>query len=200
MEKKVNLNWLPLILGCTAFLGAVVLMSSHVLTEERIEMQNQQRILRSLKYILPQHLYNKPLLDSTIDIYLPDQLGHREPQKMYRAFLNDDLSAVAIPVVARNGYSGDIRLLVGVEASGELIAVSIISHQETPGLGDLIESRKSDWLKQFIGRSLDNPKTANWKVKKDTGVFDQTTGATITARAAVDAIKRALLYAREQFE
>ncbi|HET8791735.1 MAG TPA: RnfABCDGE type electron transport complex subunit G, partial [Modicisalibacter sp.] len=91
-------------------------------------------------------------------------------------------------------YSGDISLLVGIDANGELTGVRVLSHRETPGLGDKIEVRKSDWITQFAGLSLGNPPIEQWAVKKDGGVFDAFTGATITPRAVIGAIKRSLEY------
>jgi len=100
-------------------------------------------------------------------------------------------------VVAPDGYGGPIRLLVGIRKSGELAGVRVVRHSETPGLGDFIEADKGDWIEQFEGLSLGDPPREQWAVKKDGGRFDQMTGATITPRAVVKAIRNALLYFRE---
>ena len=70
----------------------------------------------------------------------------------------------------------------------------VLAHRETPGLGDLVEERRSSWVTRFTGRSLADPAPDRWKVKKDGGAFDQFTGATITPRAVVKAVKNALEY------
>ncbi|HEY5791334.1 MAG TPA: RnfABCDGE type electron transport complex subunit G, partial [Gammaproteobacteria bacterium] len=101
---------------------------------------------------------------------------------------------------APDGYSGAIRMLVGIRADGRVAGVRVISHKETPGLGDKIEPGKSDWSRSFVGRALGNPGSASWRVRKDGGVFDQFTGATITPRAVVAAVHRALLYYRDHRE
>lgn len=97
-----------------------------------------------------------------------------------------------------NGYSGNIRLLTGVSVNHQLLGVRVITHKETPGLGDKIETRKSNWIEKFSGLSLSNPSKDNWKVKRDGGVFDSFTGATITPRAIVTASYQLLLLVSEQ--
>ena len=200
MEKKIiDSLRLPLILALMVLLGSAALILSHSATKEKIEEQNRQRILNSLRLLIPDQMHDNALLDSATEIYEPELLGHRTPVVMYRGYLGESLQAVAIPVTAQDGYSGDIHLMVGVTHTGELTAVSVIAHQETPGLGDLIEASKSDWLLQFPGTSLSAPPEQQWTVKKDGGAFDQITGATITPRAVVAAVKKALAYAEEQF-
>ncbi len=114
---------------------------------------------------------------------LPDALAH-----MHRHGIS------GIPVVAPDGYSGDIRLLVGILANGELAGVRVLNHRETPGLGDAIETRRSDWIRQFAGLSLDAPPANAWTVRKDGGEFDQFAGATITPRAVIKAVRQALVF------
>ncbi len=112
----------------------------------------------------------------------------------FRARRDGEIVAVAIPVVTHRGYSGDIRLLVGVDAGGEVRGVRVLEQNETPGLGDKIKADKTDWILGFTGRSLGNPPPEGWAVKKDGGVFDQFTGATISPRAVVEAVETTLEY------
>ncbi|MFW6322762.1 MAG: RnfABCDGE type electron transport complex subunit G [Guyparkeria sp.] len=112
----------------------------------------------------------------------------------FRARRDGEIVAVAIPVVTHRGYSGDIRLLVGVDAGGEVRGVRVLEQNETPGLGDKIKADKTDWILGFTGRSLGNPPPDGWAVRKDGGVFDQFTGATISPRAVVEAVQTALEY------
>jgi electron transport complex protein RnfG len=102
--------------------------------------------------------------------------------------------AVLLGAVAPDGYSGAIRLLVAVGTDGRVIGVRVLEHRETPGLGDFIETRRSDWIHGFAGRSLGDPPPAGWQVRKDGGEFDQFTGATVTPRAVVRAVRNALTY------
>ncbi|MGH8035858.1 MAG: RnfABCDGE type electron transport complex subunit G, partial [Lysobacterales bacterium] len=88
-------------------------------------------------------------------------------------------------------------LLVGINADGSLTGVRVTSHKETPGLGDALDTARSEWILGFSGRSLDNPEPAGWAVRKDGGVYDQFTGATITPRAVVKAVHGALEYFKD---
>ena len=124
----------------------------------------------------------------------PELLGTDETMTVYRARQGTQSVAVLFPVVAPDGYSGDIRLLVGIQANGELAGVRVLNHRETPGLGDAIETRRSDWIKQFAGLSLNAPPASAWKVRKDGGEFDQFAGATITPRAVIKAVRKALVF------
>ena len=106
----------------------------------------------------------------------------------------ETMEAAVLTAVAPEGYGGGIRLLVAINYDGTLAGVRVLSHHETPGLGDKIEAERSDWILQFEGLSLENPAPRNWRVKKDGGRFDQFTGATITPRAVVAAVYDALVY------
>jgi electron transport complex protein RnfG len=108
--------------------------------------------------------------------------------------------ALVIAAVAPDGYSGSIRLLVGINRDGSLAGVRTLAHRETPGLGDRIEAQRDDWILGFAGKSLDRPALQAWRVKRDGGVFDQFTGATITPRAVVRAVKNSLIYYRDNRE
>ena len=107
-------------------------------------------------------------------------LGLTAPQEGFIAKQDNQAIAVFFPVKATEGYTGPISLVIGVKTNGELAGVRVLQHQETPGLGDQIELKKSDWVLSFNGLSLNNPQATGWKVKKDGGQFDQFTGATIT--------------------
>ena len=108
-----------------------------------------------------------------------------------------EVVGVILPATARDGYSGDIRLLVGVDKAGKLAGVRVLNHRETPGLGDKIELKKSDWVLSFNGRSLQDPTPENWAVTKDGGEFDAFTGATVTPRAVVESVRDTLRFTDE---
>lgn len=114
----------------------------------------------------------------------------------FRAMEDDEVSGVVLPVITHYGYSGDIKLIVGVDREGEVTGVRVTKQNETPGLGDKIEANKTNWIFGFDGKSLGNPGEKGWAVKKDGGVFDQFSGATITPRAVVGAIHQVLEYVR----
>lgn len=185
---------LPIILAAMTLLTSGLLMISHAMTADRIAAIKLEKKRSSLNRLIPANLVDNDFLQSAVEIYEPVKLGHRQAEQLYIGTQNGLLSVMAIPVTARNGYSGDIDILVGVQANGTITAVEIIAHKETPGLGDLIERSKSNWLEQFPETSLNDPPEADWKVKKDQGHFDQITAATITPRAVVGAVKQALLF------
>ena len=192
-------KWLlPVILATMTLITSGLLMFTHAITADKIEAIKLANKLSSLHRLIPAQMIDNDLLTDKVEIFEPVLLGHRHAETLYLGRKNNRLNAMAIPVTARNGYSGDIDLLVGVHVGGDLngqiTAVEIIAHKETPGLGDLIEAKKSDWLLQFPGTSLLQPAEKQWRVKKDQGVFDQITAATITPRAVVAAIKQALLF------
>ncbi|MDX1635332.1 MAG: electron transport complex subunit RsxG [Marinobacter sp.] len=181
-------------LGLFAVFTAGTIAVTQVVTEERIEQQVRKAEAAALFEIIPEAMHDNDLLSSTLTLSPDPLLGIREPAQAWLAKQDDEPVGVILPVVAHNGYSGDIRLLVGVAPDGEVLGVRVTSHRETPGLGDKIELKKSDWITTFEGKSLGDPEPDNWAVKKDGGAFDQFTGATITPRAVVGAVRDALRY------
>lgn len=186
-----------LILAIFAAGGAVLLAGTHWLTADRIAQEQRRAKLASLYEIVPRASHSNDMLEDTIQVKAPGRLGTPRPVTVYRARRDGEPYAVVMEAVAPNGYGGPIHLLVGIRESGELAGVRVVRHSETPGLGDFIEADKSDWIEQFGGLSLGNPPREQWAVKKDGGAFDQMTGATITPRAVVKAIRNALVYFRE---
>ena len=124
----------------------------------------------------------------------PHGLPGDDAAVIYRAYSGGEPVAALFAVTARGGYAGPIRFLVGVTVTGTVTGVRILEHRETPGLGDGIEASRSDWVHQFDGRSLGDPPPAGWRLRVDGGRFDQLTGASVTPRAVVKAIRETLLY------
>ncbi len=112
----------------------------------------------------------------------------------------NELNGIIFEVIAPDGYNGAIRLLVGVNRERQVIGVRVVSHSETPGFSDDLNVRRSDWIRQFDGKSLLNPPLERWQVRKDNGDFEQFTGATITPRAVVRSVANVLKYAESQYE
>lgn len=160
----------------------------------RIAANEQAYLEQSLAPVLAGLSYDGKLSESTLTISVPHTLPGDQPVSVYRVFADDQPVAALFVVSARDGFTGPIKLLVGVAASGALTGVRVLEHRETPGLGDLIDSSRSDWILQFSGKSLDNPVPSRWAIRRDGGEFDQLTGASITPRAVVKAIRETLLY------
>jgi len=163
-------------------------------TQQRIADNEKKVLLRNLYALLPAEQLDNDIAQDTLEVTPSPLLGTKTMTPVYRARMAGDPVAVIFNAVAPDGYSGNIHLLVGVYENGSLAGVRVVKHAETPGLGDAIEARKSDWILGFDGRSLTDPEPEMWKVKRDGGTFDQLTGATITPRAIVKAVKNTLDY------
>ena len=177
-----------------AIIGAGIVGLTYESTYEKIKRNEQMVLLRKLNTILSPDEYDNDLLDDQVLLEQNTLLGTGEPSPAFLAFKHNSPVAVVLSPVAPNGYSGPINMLVGIYHDGRLAGVRVVKHRETPGLGDAVESQRSDWILGFDNKSLLNPDSKNWKVKRDGGDFDQFTGATITPRAVVKAVHSALLY------
>ncbi|SFQ12884.1 electron transport complex protein RnfG [Geopseudomonas sagittaria] len=182
-----------LLLGLFAVATVGVVAVTQQGTAERIQVAEREAQVRALAEILPEGSYDNHLLDNSLQLSDP-LLGSARPLPAYLALKGGQPSAIILQAIAPDGYSGSIRLLVGIHADGRLAGVRVLAHKETPGLGDKIELAKSPWVLAFAGKSLSDPDAAGWAVKKDQGVFDQFAGATITPRAVVKAVHHALQY------
>ncbi len=191
MSRSILRNSLILGLFAIATVGLVAL--TRLGTIDRIAAAERAAQVKALGEILPAGSYDNDLLADSLQLTDP-LLGSATPLNAWRARQGGTANALIFEAVAPDGYSGSIRLLVGVQADGRLAGVRVVSHKETPGLGDKIELLKSDWILAFNGKSLDNPATEGWAVKKDKGSFDQFAGATITPRAVVKAVHQTLQY------
>lgn len=180
-----------LILMVVGLLATAILAGTDALTRVPIAEAKRQELLRALSQVLPPGGDNEPDKDTlTVSDTRLERKGN--PVVIYRGRKADTFLGVALKVVAPDGYSGDIEVMMGVAAGGTVTGVQILAHKETPGLGDKIT--KTRWADFFGGKNLTNVK---WGVKKDGGDFDQFAGATITPRAVVNAVKRGLSYYTE---
>ena len=184
-------------LALVAVIGTALLAGVDRLTKTRIAEQEKRAILDQLGQLISPDLYNNELQQDLFSFQ--DDLHFPKGQTVttYRARLDGKAVAVILKMVAVNGYNGKINLLVGINENGTLCGVRVTSHKETPGLGDAIEVERNDWILGFYGRALDNPPPDGWAVKRDGGEFDQFTGATVTPRAVVEAVRLALEFFQE---
>ncbi len=173
--------------------GAVAAFSA--VTKESIIARSIEDTQRQLVQVLPESLYDNMPSQEEITLTLDGKPAH-----FFRARKGGVGSGVAL-FAETSGYSGVIRILLGIDANGSLTGVRVLSHTETPGLGDAIDLSKSQWILSFNGKSLQQPDEKGWHVKKDGGQFDSFTGATITPRAVVKGVHEALqLFQRHQNE
>ncbi|MFJ3456230.1 electron transport complex subunit RsxG [Scandinavium goeteborgense] len=164
------------------------------MTKSTIDIQSAKQQMALFDQVVPQGSYNNDLLKSCYVLDAP-ALG-KGSHKVYIARKDDAPVAVVMEATAPDGYSGAIQLLVGADFNGTVLGSRVTQHHETPGLGDKIELRHSDWIIHFAGKIIHGDNDSQWAVKKDGGEFDQFTGATITPRAVVNAVKRAGLFAQ----
>jgi electron transport complex protein RnfG len=185
---------LTLALLAAVLTAAIVLVANF--TRERIVRNEQAWITQRLDALVPPATHDNDLLADSIAVTAPDLLGTAQPVRIYRARRAGAPVAAVIRAIAPDGYRGPIELLVAIGPEGRLIGVQVIRHNETPGLGDAFESRDVHWLDRFRGRSLTDPPPPRWTVRRDGGDFDAFTGATITPRAIIKAVRNALEYYR----
>jgi len=174
---------------CTALVAL-----TFALTRDRIVANEKAWLERNLLPALSGLSFDSGITESKLTVPAPHDLPGTDDAIIYRVYAADAPVAALFVVSARDGYSGPIRLLVGIDVNGAVTGVQVLEHRETPGLGDRVEAGKSDWVRQFDGRSLINPTPDGWAIKRDGGEFDQLTGASVTPRAIVNAVRQTLLY------
>lgn len=188
-----KMSYQTFLLGVIALLASAILSFAHMQTRDVIAQRLKEDLLTSLAQVIPENLHDNELTNNVIHIENNKIDVRKQDIEIYRAIKNNTISAVAFEV-AQSGYSGPIVLVLGIDHQGILLGVRVITHTETPGLGDGIEIEKSDWITHFDNRTL---KDTQWAVKKDGGEFDQFTGATITPRTVINAIQLGLEFFQE---
>lgn len=174
---------------CTSLVAA-----TYHLTADRIAANDKALLEQSLHPALSDLFYDSDVSESRLVLSAPHDLPGSEDALIYRVYANNEPVAALFVVSARDGFAGSIRILLGVDMDGIVTGVRILEHRETPGLGDKIESSRSDWVHQFAGLSIGDPVVTEWAIRSDGGQFDQLTGASITPRAVVKAMRDTLLY------
>lgn len=183
---------------CTATVGLV-----HELTKDRIKVQAQLQLLNTLHSIIEPSRYNNNMTQDCVKLSSPLLNGSQNSQTSQTAYIarkDGDAIAIAMTSTAPDGYNGNIKLIIAINVDDSVSGVRVLKHQETPGLGDKVELRKSAWITSFNGQMLLSDKDSRWAVAKDGGMFDQFTGATITPRAVVKAVRKAVLYFKDNKE
>jgi electron transport complex protein RnfG len=180
------------VLAGFALIASVLLGVTNCSTESTIQQRLDEDLVKSLEEVVPANLHDNDMLQDTVTIPSTEFDIGADKTTVYIAKKSGSITAVSYKFTAPDGYSGAINMIMGIDRDGNILGVRVLSHKETPGLGDKIEVSKSNWILNFVGRSLDNLTQAQWAVKKDGGEFDQFSGATITPRKSVQAIYRGL--------
>ncbi|EIO4059238.1 electron transport complex subunit RsxG [Vibrio vulnificus] len=186
MLNAIRKNGLTLAIFACATTGLVAM--TQYLTKDQITLQEQKQLSSVLNQVIPLSAHDNLLFESCT-LVSDSALGSDKAMPAYIATRNGQATAIAIESVAPDGYNGAIKIITGIDASGTVLGTRVLSHQETPGLGDKIDLRVTDWITSFTGKQLNDDNYNSWKVRKDGGEFDQFTGATITPRAVVKAVR-----------
>jgi electron transport complex protein RnfG len=192
LGKAISKN--SIALGLFAIATTAMIASTFLTTKDRIAEQERIAQAKALLEVISLERHNNSMLDDSLPIGPEPELGLKSEQKIFIARNDGELVGFIFPTVAPDGYSGNIKLIVGIYVDGSVAGVRVLGHNETPGLGDKVDLKISDWILSFNGKSLGNPVAELWKVKKDKGIFDQFTGATITPRAVTNAVYKTLNY------
>ncbi len=193
MDRLLKTVWSSgWLLGLFGVLGTTLVALTHLGTAEQIAANEKAVLMNNIYKLVAADELDNDLLQDTISIQAPEL--SKQDITVYRARRGNKPVALIMTPVEAPGYAGAIKLIVGIRANGSLGGIRVLAHRETPGLGDKIEEKRSDWILGFTGKSLAAPAAKYWKVKHDGGVFDQFTGATITPRSIVAAAKRSLEY------
>lgn len=191
MLKTMKRHGITLALFAAGTTGLTAIVNS--LTENTIAHQAAQQQKALLDQVVPADRYDNNM-QAECYVVTDVVLGNSAPHRLYLARQGDKPVAAAVETTAPDGYSGAIQLLVGADFHGNVLGSRVIEHHETPGLGDKIDIRISDWISHFSGQHVEGEQDKRWAVKKDGGIYDQFTGATITPRAVVKAVKNTALY------
>lgn len=183
-----------LLVGLIATVAAVLVTASYNFSRDRIAANERAQLIRSLHSVLDPSINESRLNPILLEVSDADLLGSDDAVDVFVVTEQGRVIAVIFAALAPDGYNAPIQLLIGIAGDERITGVRVISHRETPGLGDAIDIEKTDWITQFNGRNLQTPPAPTWAVDKDAGSFDSITGATVTSRAVVSAVRNTLLY------
>jgi electron transport complex protein RnfG len=201
-EKTVRANMLRngFILSMFALAATAMIALTSAITDSRIKEQAALQRLMTLNQLVPSDLYDNAFQTDCTLVTNENALGNNTPKQVYRARYQNSPKALVVEAIAPDGYSGSITLLIGIGPKNQVLGSRVLEHKETPGLGDKIDIRVDDWILSFSQKVLESEQDSRWAVKKDGGQFDQFTGATITPRAVVKAVRKAAFYASQNWD
>jgi len=192
MKNAISRN--GLLLTAFAIICTAAVATVNQLTKPVIAEQEQIALLKTINQLIPADAYDNDIFSSCFIINDDLLLGKGQSQQVFIATKADKPVALMLETSTFRGYSGEIKLAIGIFANGKVAGVRVIRHAETPGLGDKIQTNKSNWIYSFNGKSYQKSQDAHWEVTKNGGDIDAFTGATITPRAVTLAVKDALIY------
>lgn len=173
-------NMLLVLTGVTA-ISVALLAYVNELTKEPIAEANAKTLSEAVKDVVP-GFDNNPIAEKKI------QSVNGVDYAVYPATQSGKYIGAAVEATSM-GFGGDLKVLVGFDAEGNILNYSLLSHAETPGLG----SKAADWFKKGGKGDITgmNPGEAALTVSKDGGKVDAITASTITSRAFLNAVNAA---------
>ena len=185
------------LLAAFAIVCTVAIATISQLTKPMIAKQEQLALINTINQLIPAESYDNDIFASCFEVNDDLLLGKGQTQQVFIATKSNLPVAVMLETSTFKGYAGEIKLAVGIFENGQVAGVRVIRHTETPGLGDKIQTNKTDWIYSFNNKTYQLEQDARWEVKKNGGDIDAFTGATITPRAVTHAVKDALIYFAE---
>lgn len=182
-----------------AIITTALIALTHFGTKDRIQAQQQRKLLSLINEVFPDHRHDNDVIRTCFTVESP-LLGTKDAHTVYRAEMGDKVTGFIVSTTAPNGYSGQIKMLVGISDTLEVLGTRVVEHKETPGLGDKIDLSVSDWILSFTNKLFKEEDANQWRVKKDGGQFDQFTGATITPRAVVSSVANTARFVRDNMQ
>lgn len=173
---KSTLRNMVLSLGGISAAAAIALSVCYNATLIPRQQAGAAAAARAVEAVLPQ-FDNAPLQQEVIV----------DGCKVYPATMGGDFVGAAVETVTHDGFSGDISMIVGFDASGKVVDYAILSQSETPGLG----AKAGEWFRDPRENRSVLGTDAALSLTKDGGSVDGITAATITSRAFVGAVNHA---------
>ena len=180
-KKKTTLLHLILSLCSICIIAGLALAVVYALTKEPIAQIQETKKNQAIQQVLP------GFEGDIVELKIMPESG-KDSITIYEAFMDEQLYGIAVESYTNMAYSGKFTIMVGFDTSGVIMGTEILKMDETPGLGDKIDKKKSKFSLQFDGK---NPAEVVLKLTKDGGEIDAITAATISSRAFCDAIDRA---------
>lgn len=181
-KRESNFVNMVLTLFMVSAVAALALGGVYTVTKEPIALAKKKKLEAAIKTVLPD-----------FDTLQTEKiaLGDGEDSLIfYTASKNKNIIGTAVKTYTMDGFSGKIELMVGFLQDGTINNTAVVSHKETPGLGDKMDVKKDKFPIQFMGK---NPANFKLEVTKDGGDVDAITAATISSRAFCDAVERAYI-------
>lgn len=174
-KKGGGILMLVVVLGLITFVCALLLGVVNGVTKDKIEQNGIETRNAAMSEIIPDAEFTD--VEVPADFATPADKNQPVVSGVYQATLDGAEAGYCVEVNPK-GFSGALKMIVGINADGTVAGIKVTEASETPGLGAKAQSDKN-WIAQFAGQPADG----SLAVSKDGGTINAITGATITSRA-----------------